>query len=167
MISVLIRVEHGAEALAVTLGALIPAVADGLVADAVVLVPRPDETIAAMTEAVGATLSVVPDLGWRQGAAFAKRDWLLCLDDGDVPTEGWIRTVERFVALSPPGRRFGRLERRPQGLVASLRYILRDMTGTGHVHAGDLIHRSVLVGEDGCPRPVAVRARIERDPVFA
>ena len=46
MITVLIRVSHGAEALAVTLSALVPAVADGLVADAVILAENLDEDVA-------------------------------------------------------------------------------------------------------------------------
>src|SRR4051812_23619547 len=115
MITVLIRVRHGAEALAVTLSALIPAVADGLIADAVVLAFRQNDAIESIAEAVGAGYVVSKDADWSAGAARAKREWLLCLDDGDVPTDGWIRTLERFVALSPLSRRFGRLERRSRG----------------------------------------------------
>jgi hypothetical protein len=166
MISVLIRVEHGAEALAITLGALIPAVADGLVADAVVLVSRPDDAIATIVEAVGATMSVAPEPGWRQGAALAKRDWLLCLSDGDVPSEGWIRVVERFVALSPPDRRFGRLERRRRGMFEGFRHRLRGLAGAGQVRAGDLVQRSALAEKARLGRPARIGARIERDPVF-
>ena len=44
MISVLVRVERGVEALAATLGSLVPAVRTGLVADAVVLARGPNET---------------------------------------------------------------------------------------------------------------------------
>ena len=40
MITVLIRVTQGPEALAVTLSALVPAVADGLVADPIILTAR-------------------------------------------------------------------------------------------------------------------------------
>jgi hypothetical protein len=166
MITVLIRVEHGAEALAVTLGALVPAVADGLVADAVVLASQPDARVASVTEAVGATLSEGPPSGWREGAMIAKRNWLLCLNDGDVPVEGWIRTVERFVALSPPERRFGRLERRPQGLLAGALHHLSMIAGPRDVRAGDVVHRSILIEGTSLARPARIRAWIERDPVF-
>ena len=64
-----------------------------------------------VADAVGATLVIDPSGGWSQGARAAKRDWLLCLADGDVPTEGWIRALDRFIALSPPDRLFGRLRR--------------------------------------------------------
>ena len=43
----------------------------------------------------------------RKGAKEARRDWLLCLDDGDIPQEGWIRVLDRFVALSQARARAG------------------------------------------------------------
>src|SRR5690349_19411521 len=46
MITVLVRVTHGPEALAATLGALVPAVAAGLIGDAVILTEKPDDTLA-------------------------------------------------------------------------------------------------------------------------
>jgi hypothetical protein len=166
MISVLIRVEHGVEALAVTLGALVPAVAEGLIADAVVLAPAPDETLASVAEAVGAIFLVSPDMSWREGAAVAKRDWYLCLADGDVLTEGWIRSLERFVALSPPERRFGRLGRRPRTLPERIRRVAGTILSPHTVRAGDLVHRSLWSDQDRAHRPVRVAASIERDPAF-
>ena len=166
MITVLIRVRHGAEALAVTLSALIPAVADGLIADAVVLVSKADDTVASVAEAVGATLVIAESGDWALGATNAKRDWLLCLDDGDVPTDGWIRTLERFVALSPPGRRLGRLGRRTGTAEKRLRRTLRALIAPKRVQAGDLVRRAVLTGGTATDRPVRVGAWIERDPVF-
>jgi hypothetical protein len=166
MISVLIRVEHGVEELAVTLLALVPAVAEGLIADAVVLAPAPDETVASVADAVGATFLVSPELSWREGAAVAKRDWHLCLADGDVPTEGWIRSLERFVAVSPPERRFGRLGRRPRTLPERIRRVAGTILSPCTVRAGDLVHRSVWSDQGRARRPVRVAASIERDPVF-
>jgi hypothetical protein len=166
MITVLIRVQHGPEALAVTLSALIPAVADGLIADAVVLVSTADDTVASVAEAVGATLVMSEKGDWAPGAQSAKRDWLLCLDDGDMPSEGWIRTLERFVALSPPSRRFGRLERRPRNLSERWRRAFRATIAPNSVRAGDLVRRSVLTDPKPPGRPVPIGARIERDPVF-
>lgn len=166
MISVLIRVDHGVEALAVTLGALVPAVAEGLIADAVVLAPAPDETVASVAEAVGALFVVSPELSWREGAAIAKREWHLCLADGDVPTEGWIRSLERFVALSPPERRFGRLGRRPRNLPERIRRLAGTILSPHTIRAGDLVHRSVWSEQGPTRRPVRVAASIERDSVF-
>jgi hypothetical protein len=166
MISVLIRVEHGVEALAATLSALVPAVAEGLVGDAVVLVRRPDPSVATVADAVGANLVVEPEGSWQRGAAVARREWLLCLEDGDVPSEGWIRTLDRFIALSPPNRRFGRLSRRSARLGKGVRTALRSLAAPRRVRAGDLVHRSVLQ-EQVAQRPARVGAVIERDPVFS
>ena len=62
MISVLVRVEHGVDALVVTLSALVPAVADGLLCDAVILVKAADPAVERVADALGA--SVVVD--WRE-----------------------------------------------------------------------------------------------------
>lgn len=148
------------------MSALIPAVADGLIADAVVLVSRDDPAVAAVAEAVGAVLVVVSGAEWSAGARHAKRDWLLCLDDGDVPTDGWIRTLERFVALSPPSRGFGRLERRRSTLSGRLAHGIRALVAPGRVQAGDLLRRHLLAEGIRPGRPAGVSARIERDPIF-
>jgi hypothetical protein len=165
MISVLIRVEHGVEALAATLNALVPAVADGLIADAVVMSRRDDPAIAGVADAVGAMFVVEADDSWIPGAEAAKRDWILCLKDGDVPSEGWIRALDRFIAMSPPQGRFGRLSRRPATPAARLKAIVPALLGRDEVRAGDLVHKSLLRGA-AAPRPARVQAVIERDPVF-
>ena len=72
MITVLIRVTQGPEALAVTLSALVPAVADGLVADAIILTATRDEAIGGVAEAAGATLVVAPVLSWQDAAERAR-----------------------------------------------------------------------------------------------
>jgi hypothetical protein len=163
MISAVVRVERGVEALAVTLGALVPAVAEGLVGDAVVLLRAPDPAVERVADAVGATLVVDKDGAWPRGAAAARREWILCLADGDVPSEGWIRTLERFVASSPPECRFGRLGRR-RGFGGAVRALLSGFGGP-RVRAGDLVHRS-LFAAGRVHRPARVAATIERDPVF-
>jgi hypothetical protein len=95
-----------------------PSRREGLVADAVVLSREHDPRIARVAEAVGAAFVVVPSghEPWAAGAAGARRDWVLCLGAGDLPSEGWMRAVDRFVALAPPDRRFGRLRRRHSSL---------------------------------------------------
>jgi hypothetical protein len=162
MISAVVRVEHGVEALAATLSALVPGVADGLVGDAVVLAATRDGPVAEVADALGASLIAGADRSWGIGAQAARRDWILCLADGDVPMEGWIRTLDRFIAASPADRGFGRLARRP----AALRDRLLRVLGSRDVRAGDLVRRDLLLrGGTGLGRPVRVSAVLGRDAV--
>ncbi|MBL0403985.1 hypothetical protein JKG68_08425 [Microvirga aerilata] len=165
MITVLVRVTHGPEALAATLSALVPAVAEGLVGDAVILCERQDSALAMVADAAGATLVVADGAAWAEGAKAARRDWLLCLDDGDIPQEGWIRAVDRFVSLAGPQQSMARLCRRAGLLRAWAEAMGRRFAGTP-IRAGDLVHRRILI-HHGKPRaPVRLAATIERDPVF-
>lgn len=164
MITVLVRVTRGPEALAVTLSSLVPAVAAGLVGDAVILAPREDETVARVADATGATLVVTEENSWKAGAEAARRDWLLCLDDGDIPREGWIRILERFVSLGRPERDVARLRHQQTGLVRLAVDALRRLVGRPTVRAGDLVHRRVLLDGVKPQRPVRLPAVIERDP---
>lgn len=164
MITVLIRVRRGPEALAATLSALVPAVAAGLVGDAVIMADGPDEAIAAVADAAGATL-LVGEEGWRSGAQAARRDWLLCLEDGDIPQEGWIRALDRFVSLARPERGIARL-RRPHGIVWRGLDALAGLLGRSPIRAGDLVHRRVLLNETRTRTPVRLAATIARDPAF-
>ena len=166
MITALILADGRLEALATTVSALIPAVADGLVADAIVLSRDHDARIARAAEAVGAAFLVVP-LGhepWVAGAAGARRDWVLCLGAGDLPSDGWMRAVDRFVALAPPERRFGRLPRRYSSLLGRLRGVA-SLSRRDAIRPGDVIHRSLLA-ERRRPRPITIGAFVERDPAF-
>ncbi|MGO4704697.1 glycosyltransferase family 2 protein [Microvirga sp. 2MCAF38] len=165
MISVLIRVRHGPEALAVTLSALVPAVAAGLVGDAVILSDGPDDIIAAVVDAAGAELIVAAKDPWRQGAQIARRDWLLCLDDGDVLAEGWINTLERFAAFGRPDRS-GKLKRKSSGLFAGVTGLVRAFVAGDRSRAGDLVHKQVLLGQVKARSTVSLAAFIERDPFF-
>jgi len=162
MITVLVRVTHGPEALAATLSALVPAVAEGLVGDAVILSDRQDDTLAMVADAAGATLIVAKDDAWMEGAKAARRDWLLCLDDGDIPQEGWIRVLDRFVALSRPDQTRARMRRQRAGFFKAL----TGFFARSSVQGGDLVHRRVLMNEIRARMPVRLSATIERDPVF-
>jgi hypothetical protein len=162
MITVLVRVTHGPEALAATLSALVPAVAAGLIGDAVVLSDRQDEILAKVADAAGATLVVTKGAAWTEGAKVARRDWLLCLDDGDIPQEGWIRVLDRFVALSKPERGLARMRRQRAGVVNAL----VSLFARSSVRGGDLVHRRVLMNEVRARVPVRLSATIGRDPVF-
>lgn len=102
--------------LADTLSVLVSGVAGGLVGDAVIVAGRESEAVAAVAEATGATL-VLHRGGnpYAAGAVAARRDWILCLEAGDVPAEGWIRTLDRFVGTARPETALGRLHR-PAGV---------------------------------------------------
>lgn len=163
MITALIRVTHGPEALAVTLSALVPAVAAGLVADAVVLLAVADDAIDRVVEEAGATLVLSRALSWSEGAKRARREWLLCLDDGDLPQEGWIRVLDRFVSADRQDR--ARLRRR-QGLLQATVYIMRYWLSRSAIRAGDLVHRRVVMDGTKAGSPVRLAAVIERDPAF-
>lgn len=162
MITVLVRVTHGPEALAATLSALVPAVAAGLVGDAVILARGEDEVLAKVADAAGASLVVAENVSWANGLGPARREWLLCLDDGDIPQEGWIRVLDRFVGLARPERGLARFRRHGAGMSGLVRRIFL----RSKVHAGDLVHRRVLLNEVKARTPVRLQARIERDPVF-
>lgn len=160
MITVLVRVTHGPEALAATLSALVPAVAAGLIGDAVILAARQDDVLMQVADAAGASL--VESDAWVDGVKLARREWLLCLDDGDIPQEGWIRVLDRFVALAKPEQGLARMRRQRAGLIGMTTSLF---TGSS-VRAGDLVHRRVLMSEIKARTPVRLSATVERDPVF-
>ncbi len=168
MITALVRAEHGVEALAVTLSALVSGVAEGLVGDAVVLSARADDDVMRVTDALGATFVRLADGEdpWRRGAALAKREWVLCLDAGDVPTDGWIRAAERFIALSPPERRLGRFPRSAGTWRESLSLRWQALRAGGQIRAGDVARRALLMEGRRAERPVRIAGSIERDPIF-
>jgi hypothetical protein len=158
MITAVVSARGSVEALGVTLSALVAGVADGLIGDAVIVSPVSAPAIDRVADAVGAVLIVTGDNPWRRGAEKARRDWILCLDAGDVPSEGWLRTLERFMARCPPDRRFGRLKRRPAGPVERLTaYLSRE------VRAGDLIHRALLTAKGPLVRPIRLSGVLDRD----
>lgn len=162
MITVLVRVTHGPEALAATLSALVPAVAAGLVGDAVILARQQDDTLARVADAAGASLIVEEGVSWQAGVHAARREWLLCLDDGDIPQEGWIRVLDRFVGLAKPEQGLARMRRQRAGLLD----FVASLFGGSSVRAGDLVHRHVLMNEVKARAPVRLSATVERDPVF-
>jgi hypothetical protein len=118
-----------------------------------------DPEVAAVAEGVGAAHAAA-DRGtaWSAGARLARRDWLLCLDAGDVPLDGWIGAVAAYLAeaRAPALARARRTAWRP-------RRALEALFGAGEVRSGDLVHRSLLTG-DGLSRrvrPARLDARIK------
>ncbi|WP_430910341.1 hypothetical protein [Methylobacterium sp. sgz302541] len=155
------------ERLADTLSALVGGVAAGLVADAVIVTGAAHESVVTVAEGTGATLVVRAGGAspWSAGARAARRDWVLCLDAGDVPAEGWIRTLDRFVNTARPEVALARLRRPHAGLPARLAAHGEGVIGVKGVRAGDLVRRERLVaGPTMMPRlkPRLLNARLER-----
>ena len=165
----LVLAEGPSEEVAVTLAALVPAVVEGLLGDAVVIARQPDPAVATIAEIAGASLAVAPGKAdpWQAGGRLARREWLLCLKSGDVPGEGWMRAVDRFLAAAVrEGRPLGRFSRTGPGAAAALSRLAEAMAGTRTVRAGDVVQRDWLASRGGARvRPVRIAARIERDPV--
>lgn len=152
--------------LADTLSVLVSGVAGGLVGDAVIVAGRESEAVAAVAEATGATL-VLHRGGnpYAAGAAAARRDWILCLEAGDVPAEGWIRTLDRFVGTARPETALGRLNRPAGRWLGRLVRRAETVVGARQARAGDVVRREALRAEDAFTGRLKVRpliARIER-----
>ncbi|GJD35666.1 hypothetical protein [Methylobacterium aerolatum] len=151
--------------LADTLGVLVSGVAAGLVGDAVIVAPGETAAVETVAEATGAAL--VPFVGGNPfvlGAARARRDWILCLEAGDMPGDGWIRTLDRFVGMARPETGLGRMRRAaPLGL--RLAAGLEEYLGARTVRAGDVVRREILLGNPGSAGRLRVRplnGRIDR-----
>ncbi|GJE40601.1 hypothetical protein [Methylobacterium persicinum] len=151
--------------LADTLSVLVSGVAGGLVGDAIIVVPREVAAVAAVAEATGAVLVVIAGGNpYAAGAAVARRDWILCLEAGDVPAEGWIRTLDRFVGMARPDVGIGRLTR-PAPLRTRLLAAVEGVIGARTVRAGDVVRREDLVAGASAGRRLRIRAlngRIDR-----
>src|SRR5215207_7015823 len=133
MITGLVLADAGEEALAITLGALVPAVVVGLMGDAVVIARREDPAFARIAEVSGAAIVVVPgtDNPWRAGGAAARREWLFCLAAGDVPAGGWMRAVDRFLTHAQRHNQpLGRFPRRPRAAGATIINLAERFAGT-------------------------------------
>ncbi|MFL5196654.1 MAG: hypothetical protein ACJ8BE_07000, partial [Microvirga sp.] len=152
----------GIEPLAATLAALVPAVAAGLVADAVVLDLDAASEIAAVADGVGAAHVRIAErrLAFAAGAAGARRDWRFWLEAGDVPQEGWIGAIEAYLAgASGPGLA---RPRRSGALPARAAVLWERLAGARTVRAGDHVHRAHGLGPrlPRSLRPARLDARI-------
>ncbi|MGH1570005.1 hypothetical protein ACRAWG_04155 [Methylobacterium sp. P31] len=152
--------------LADTLSVLVSGVAGGLIGDAVIVAGIESEPVAAVAEATGATLVVHRGRNpYATGAAAARRDWVLCLEAGDVPAEGWIRTLDRFIGTARPEIGLGRLQRPAGGWFGRLVGRIEILAGARQARAGDVVRRDALrAGAVFAPR-LKVRpliARIDR-----
>jgi len=156
-------VEH----LADTLSALVEGVAAGLIGDAVIVAPTASMALDTVAEGSGARLVLHPDGAspWSAGANVARRDWILCLEAGDIPAEGWIRALDRFVGTARSGSDMARLRRPHAGLPGRVGAGWERVVGVKRPRAGDLVRRSALNGSAPFSpriRPCLLPARLDR-----
>ncbi|KTS23026.1 hypothetical protein NS228_24530 [Methylobacterium indicum] len=145
------------DALADTLAALVAGVAAGVVGDAVIAAAHPeDPDVATMAESTGAALVARGRNPWAAAAGSARRPWLLCLEAGDVPAEGWIRALDRFAATTNP-EAVGRLRRPHAPLFERIAGRREALTGTRQIRAGDLVRAEAL--RAGLPLKVRLPVR--------
>ncbi|MBZ8133364.1 hypothetical protein CLD20_08815 [Afifella sp. IM 167] len=115
MISVVLTQPREAHHLARSLAALVPAAVEGLVRDALVLGDSASEEMLAVTEAAGAEFFAHHQLA--DAVRTARGDWLLVMEGGARPLDGWMGEVRAFVAdadgasavFTLAGSRLGRL----------------------------------------------------------
>ena len=103
MISVVIPVVHEEPSLLDTLAALVPAVADGLVRDLVLVSRAPSRFAEDVADASGCDILVSPGERSSQLAASAtvlRAPWILALEPGLVPAGGWMDEIAAFIADS-------------------------------------------------------------------
>lgn len=149
--------------LADTLSALVSGVAAGLVGDAVIVTGSESEAVATVAEATGAELVLYRGgCPYAEGAGAARRDWVLCLEAGDVPAQGWIRTLDRFVGTAKPETGIGRLRRPVAGWRLRAVARIEALVGARKARAGDVVRRATLrAGGTFAPR-LKVRPLIGR-----
>lgn len=160
MISGLIHVARSSdpaaiECLADTLSALVAGVAAGLVGDAVIVTAEACPALETVAEGSGATLVVCPPGAnpWGAGAKAARREWLLCLEPGDIPAEGWIRSLDRFVGTARPDIALGRMRRAHAALPDRIAARGERVVGARGPRAGDVVRRAhLLAGLPFSPR---------------
>ncbi len=84
------------------MSALVPAVAEGLISHAVVMLPGTGPDSERIADAMGATIIRTKDDGtrdqhWRDAAQMARGDWVLLLEAGETPGHGWIGCIEQHL----------------------------------------------------------------------
>jgi rSAM/selenodomain-associated transferase 2 len=108
MISVVIPSFNAEATLGQTLAALVPAVVDGVVQEAIIVDGGSTDETAAIAEAAGTRL-IRSQRGrgaqLQAGAAAARGDWLLFLHADTVLEPGWAEEAESFMERVATGRR--------------------------------------------------------------
>ena len=108
MISVIIPTLNAQRDLVPTLSALVPAVVDGIVQEAIISDGGSTDDTYAIADAAGTHVVQAPRGRGPQleaGAAAAKGDWLLFLHADTVLEPGWVNEVTSFIERIETGRR--------------------------------------------------------------
>lgn len=108
MISVVIPTLNAERTLASTLAALVPAVVDGLVQEAILADGGSSDDTRIIADAAGTQLIDAPRGRGSQlaaGAAQARANWLLFLDADTVLEPGWAEEAQAFIERVESGRR--------------------------------------------------------------
>jgi rSAM/selenodomain-associated transferase 2 len=108
MISVVIPTFNAAPTLVHTLAALVPAVVEGIVQEAIVADGGSGDDTLVIADAAGTHLVEAPRGRGTQldaGAAVAKGDWLLFLHADTVLDHGWAEEAQSFIDRVESGRR--------------------------------------------------------------
>jgi hypothetical protein len=150
MITAIILADNDIEALGATLAALVPAVARGVLRDAVVLDASSGKDVAVIADAAGTAYRRVVDGRdpWRLGADHGRGNWFLLLEAGDVPDPAWIAEAERFLLVAgPPGARVMRaavLRRSGHGIAGLAHRLTRQLWWRFRPAPGVLCPRAAL-----------------------
>jgi glycosyltransferase involved in cell wall biosynthesis len=108
MISVIIPTLNDERTLVPTLAALVPAVVDGIVQEAILSDGGSSDDTRIIADAAGVQLIDAPRGRAAQleaGAALARGDWLLFLPAGTALEPGWAEEVHGFIERVQSGRR--------------------------------------------------------------
>jgi hypothetical protein len=100
MISVVIQTGGDEEALLATLASLVPSAADGTVRDVIVVDGSGGSNVHAIADGCGCLYvrgAHERALRLAAGARLAKGPWLLFIEPGSEPEEGWTRDVRGFI----------------------------------------------------------------------
>lgn len=98
MMSLVIAVDDEEEGLARTLASLVPAVAEGVLRDAVILDMRGSEAVAAIADAAGCHhVRGSPQEVLGDAADRANAGWILMLKPGVILEHDWFREAAEFV----------------------------------------------------------------------
>ncbi|HBF31041.1 glycosyl transferase [Rhizobium sp.] len=113
MLTVIIECRDQESELAQTLTALVAGAVEGIVSDVVVLDNGSSDGTSKLADAAGCRFHLKWDL--RDVLAAARGDWVLLVEPGARPTQGWIDEIAEYASLNSTPARFSpsRHHRRP------------------------------------------------------
>ena len=106
MVSLILPLTRPEPALLETLAACVPAVAEGLVREAIVVSAHRSADLDVVIDAAGCRLVEAKGDDWTllcQGAATARSEWLLVITPGLVPLSGWMAQIGDFLVQNDSG----------------------------------------------------------------